>query len=57
MHTLYTVSLSVGQVHRILRARIDQVVEPPHQILVHVMEANRIPRTALPPKLEIDRVV
>lgn len=48
---------SARQVDRVFRARVDEVEETPHEILVYVVEAQGVARTALPAELEADGIV
>lgn len=45
------------QLHGGLRARVHEVVEPSHQLFVHVVETERVPRATLAAGFEADRVL
>jgi len=47
----------VAQGHGLLGARVDEVVEPSHELLVHVVEAEGVSRAAFAANLEVDGVV
>lgn len=47
----------MGDGHRALRARVNEVVQPSHELFVDVVEAERVARAALAAYLEVDGVV